>query len=566
MNKIKTRDSLRIKFLFYFSVIFILLFAEMGLTLTLENQLSSKVDETVKALEFNVFINEKIIDHEEYIMNLMLYMTGDQKEAKISKHTECNFGQWYENTRPDSRFEAEFNAIAGPHKELHDLSYEIVALVEKNQQNQAMKLFHDKVNPAIELVKESLFAIADVEEQHVEELASQMKNIRSQIEVFGIVSRILVIVITILICIRLSNIILSPIYKVVQSMNQVSNKNLDTVVDFESKDELGSLSNSVNETIKELTLIISNIRKKAIIVEENTLAMRDSLSQIGVASDEITTTSVQIAENTDSMSHEVTSINQSTIELAEMGEKLGSAVNETSKAIENSFAASEQGKHSVQLAVASLDEVSNTVNFATSAVTKLIERSRQIGDMVKIIENIASQTNLLALNASIESARAGEAGRGFAVVADEIRNLAESTTDAATQIISLIENIESETKATVNSMEFNQEQVVSQVKEIREAEEALNKIYEYNVITQNSGKSLGDIANLLTQKTESILLAINEVSGAIQSDAASTEEVTAATEEQNATIVTVNEMNEQLAKEIIELSNLIKEFKLKEGE
>lgn len=566
MNKIKTRDSLRIKFLFYFSVIFILLFAEMGLTLTLENQLSSKVDETVKALEFNVFINEKIIDHEEYIMNLMLYMTGDQKEAKISKHTECNFGQWYENTRPDPRFEAEFNAIAGPHKELHDLSYEIAALVEKNQQNQAMKLFHDKVNPAIELVKESLFAIADVEEQHVEELASQMKNIRSQIEVFGIVSRILVIVITILICIRLSNIILSPIYKVVQSMNQVSNKNLDTVVDFESKDELGSLSNSVNETIKELTLIISNIRKKAIIVEENTLAMRDSLSQIGVASDEITTTSVQIAENTDSMSHEVTSINQSTIELAEMGEKLGNAVNETSKAIENSFVASERGKHSVQLAVASLDEVSNTVNFAASAVTKLIERSRQIGDMVKIIENIASQTNLLALNASIESARAGEAGRGFAVVADEIRNLAESTTDAATQIISLIENIESETKATVNSMEFNQEQVVSQVKEIREAEEALNKIYEYNVITQNSGKSLGDIANLLTQKTESILLAINEVSGAIQSDAASTEEVTAATEEQNATIVTVNEMNEQLAKEIIELSNLIKEFKLKEGE
>lgn len=566
MNKIKTRDSLRIKFLFYFSVIFILLFAEMGLTLTLENQLSSKVDETVKALEFNVFINEKIIDHEEYIMNLMLYMTGDQKEAKISKHTECNFGQWYENTRPDPRFEAEFNAIAGPHKELHDLSYEIAALVEKNQQNQAMKLFHDKVNPAIELVKESLFAIADVEEQHVEELASQMKNIRSQIEVFGIVSRILVIVITILICIRLSNIILSPIYKVVQSMNQVSNKNLDTVVDFESKDELGSLSNSVNETIKELTLIISNIRKKATIVEENTLAMRDSLNQIGVASDEITTTSVQIAENTDSMSHEVTSINQSTIELAEMGEKLGNAVNETSKAIENSFVASERGKHSVQLAVASLDEVSNTVNFAASAVTKLIERSRQIGDMVKIIENIASQTNLLALNASIESARAGEAGRGFAVVADEIRNLAESTTDAATQIISLIENIESETKATVNSMEFNQEQVVSQVKEIREAEEALNKIYEYNVITQNSGKSLGDIANLLTQKTESILLAINEVSGAIQSDAASTEEVTAATEEQNATIVTVNEMNEQLAKEIIELSNLIKEFKLKEGE
>lgn len=565
MNKIKKTNSLSFKFIFYFSIIFVLLFVEMGLSFYLENKSSSIVEETTEALEFSVFINERIIDHEEYIMNTMFYLTGSNSEAKVSAHTDCNLGQWYYSATPDPDYQNEFIAMEAPHKDLHDSSLEIAELMKANKQKEAMKVFQDKMNPAVNLVKTSLFAISDIETEHVEVHKVEMQTLRSQIGMVSLASRIIVIVVSIIICIRLSNIILSPIYKVVQSMNQVSNKNLDTLVDFTSKDELGSLANSVNETILQLTLIISNIRKKATLVEENSLHMRDSLSQISIASDEITTTSVQIAENSDSMAQEVESINISTIELADIGKKLENVVNDTSLSIENSFIASEKGQHAVTLAVASLDEVSNTVNFATNAVTKLIERSRQIGEMVKVIENIASQTNLLALNASIESARAGEAGKGFAVVADEIRKLAESTTSAATQIISLIENIESETKATVNSMESNQEQVVSQVKQIKDAEEALNKIYDYNLVTQKSSKTLEDVAILMSQKTESILTAINAVTESIQSDAASTEEVTAATEEQHATIITVNEMNHQLAEEVIELSNLIKEFQLKEG-
>ena len=565
MDKLKKTISLRLKFIFYFSIIIAILLVDLGLIFNQEQRYSTTVDESIEALESANFINGRVIDHEEYVINTMLYMTGNLDEAKVTSHTECNLGKWYYSTNPDSEIETAFNAIDAPHKALHDYSIEIKELVDLGQNDMAMEVFSENMQPAFELVKKSLAVITDLEAEHVAEHKVELSKISSQMMVSTTISRIVVIILSILISLRLSNIILTPIYKVVQAMSQVSNKNLDTVVDHVSNDELGDLSEAVNDTIEELTTIVSNIRKKVISVEDNSLAIKDSLDQINIASDEITSTNVQIAENTDSMSHEVRSIQLSTIELSDMGKKLNDVVNGTAVAIKDSFTASEDGQHAVIRAVEGLDDVSNTVNFAADAISKLIERSQEIGDMVKVIDDIASQTNLLALNASIESARAGEAGRGFKVVADEIRKLAESTTGASTQIISLIENIESETKATVNSMEFNKDQVASQVSQIREAENALNRIHEYNIITQKSSETLEEISKLLEEKTASILSSIDEVTDSIQSDAASAEEVTAATEEQHATISTVNEMNHEFVETIIELNNLIKEFKLKEG-
>src|SRR5215813_1318837 len=112
----------------------------------------------------------------------------------------------------------------------------------------------------------------------------------------------------------------------------------------------------------------------------------------------------------------------------------------------------------VEKATAAMKSVNESSVAVTDAMKALAEKSEQIGGIVETITGIAGQTNLLALNAAIEAARAGEQGRGFAVVAEEVRKLAEESQQAAVTISTLIEEIQTETERTVQTVEQGAQQ------------------------------------------------------------------------------------------------------------
>jgi methyl-accepting chemotaxis protein len=166
-------------------------------------------------------------------------------------------------------------------------------------------------------------------------------------------------------------------------------------------------------------------------------------------------------------------VGQSTLAMKSTATMLSTSSAETSQHAKSAVAASDDASTSVKTAATAADELANSIseisrqvdqtnNVVQVAVSEarstneeiaaLAQAAQKIGDVVKLIQDIAGQTNLLALNATIEAARAGESGRGFAVVASEVKSLAVQTAKATDEISGQILAVQASTKGSVEAI------------------------------------------------------------------------------------------------------------------
>ena len=147
-------------------------------------------------------------------------------------------------------------------------------------------------------------------------------------------------------------------------------------------------------------------------------------------------------------------------------------------------------------------------------IKRLGESSQEIGEIVRLINEIADQTHLLALNASIQAAMAGEHGRGFAVVAEEVRALAERSATATSKIEELIRVIQADTNAAMVAMERSTQEVVAGS---RLADKAGNALTAIDEVTERIVHLSGQIEDLVSRQVataETLEATVAEVAGA----------------------------------------------------
>jgi len=208
-------------------------------------------------------------------------------------------------------------------------------------------------------------------------------------------------------------------------------------------------------TSQHLSEQLVNVLQQASLSSNTLLTSAEDLSGV---TKQINNTSSSIKEGINEQLSKTNSANQTLKSMAE-------SVEETSKAVGTIAINGEDVRGSSR-------ESSNAMKDAVHCMDEIALGNKNIRDYIGVISGIAAQTNLLALNAAIEAARAGEHGRGFAVVADEVRNLSNSSNEAANEISALIESSEENIErgaGIVKTAGVQLDQVTAQIEEIFEA-------------------------------------------------------------------------------------------------
>ncbi len=269
----------------------------------------------------------------------------------------------------------------------------------------------------------------------------------------------------------------------------------------------------------------------------------------------ISNNSSELLNTADSLNkglHEQTAlIEQAATSMEEMNQTIADVSKNASNAAEESKTSShnaDRGRNSVERTVDEMLQIVGTFNNTSSIIEKLGISSKEIGNIVEVIKDIADQTNLLALNAAIEAARAGEQGRGFAVVADEVRKLAEQCTKASNQIASMIKGVQEDIDMSVSSMDSGKSMVEKGVKSANESLELLGEI------VTDSNKSM-EMMELIATATEEQAQTSNDI-------ASNMDHIARIARTSNESADIINDASHEFTRLSNELTTLISWFKI----
>ena len=311
--------------------------------------------------------------------------------------------------------------------------------------------------------------------------------------------------------------IMNPLRQLIPVANSLAEGDLSIRIETQRNDEIGQLLSAMKNMIEKWRSVVADVQQASDNVASSGQKLNANAGQMLTLSTEQEQRSSQVATAAEEMSQTIMDIAQN--------------VNNIAGAAQVTLAVAKDGQGIVDKSVTEVKEIAETVDASSEFVRSLGDRSRQIGEIVDVIGDIADQTNLLALNAAIEAARAGEQGRGFAVVADEVRKLAERTANATSEISAMIKTIQEEVFKAVDSMENASGKVNVGVELSAHAGEALKNIVEKADELQLMVQQIASATEEMSTTSEEITKDIGQIASASRETSESSSHTTQAAAE-----------------------------------
>lgn len=292
-------------------------------------------------------------------------------------------------------------------------------------------------------------------------------------------------------------LLINRLKRIAQVATSISNNDLSFTCEMASNDVIGEIIISFNKMAETLRTVIGEI-------QNSSEHMLDGVDRICLVANK--TNEGVLRQHTETQNVELAMQNMTHI-AQEVSSKAAKAAEAAALAKEEA----QKGTSVVGQTVNSIKALAGEVENASQSINRLEVESNNIGGVLDVIQGISEQTNLLALNAAIEAARAGEQGRGFAVVADEVRTLAQRTQESTKEIQTMIENLQSVSRDTVEVMEKGKIQATSSVEQasvagqsLQEISKAVAAITEMNTLINDEAGSQSGVAVEINQNISTI--------------------------------------------------------------
>ncbi len=338
---------------------------------------------------------------------------------------------------------------------------------------------------------------------------------------------------------------LKPITVITEILASVGQGDFSQKVEFFSDDEIGIIADNLNKMIDKSRETLNFVKQAAttlatsseeltstsVSLSSSSTEQASSVQEISVelnlVLDSIKETTEYISDQVDSIGHTVESVTS----LEDMSKKIAENMKTVKSQSDDSINISKEGE--------------NLVISATQTMHRIVESSKKITHIVKMINDISEQINLLSLNASIEAARAGDSGKGFAVVAEEVGKLADNTTLQVKEIHSLSVEIEknvSEGSQMVDNIRSTISTIMHNVTDNSRLIEEIsghtdNQARNHNTIKEvmkdleEKARSIIDVANFQQSNSESMKRAMQQIMDFTTETATGAEEISASSEE-----------------------------------